>query len=102
MSCLKISVRSLFFYVPALVSFLTIEAVESPLAQSGPAIRRELTRAVEKAGFEVRSFKSNEPGARHSRYPFESFEFTDPRLVELREKYHLEGVIKGASDEWTA
>jgi len=85
-----------------LVLFLTIEAVESSLAQSGPAIREELTRAVEKAGFEVRSFKSNEPGARHSRYPFESFEFTDPRLVELREKYHLEGVIKGASDEWTA
>lgn len=75
---------------------------ETAQAQSESGAKGQLLQAAEKAGFKVRSFKSHEPIARHSRYPFTSFEYTDPHLGQLREKYHLKSIIQGAADEWSA
>jgi hypothetical protein len=64
--------------------------------------RGGLRRAAEEAGFGVRSVKTVLPEIRTSHYPFFSIEYDDPHLNELRTKYHLQQVVAGAPDEWTA
>jgi len=99
---LKRLVTFLLVYPTIVLPVLVLGVVGNPFAQSGPAARKRLIQAAEEAGFEVLSFKSDEPVAKHSHYPFTSFEYDDPVLVELRGKYHLETLIEGAKDEWTA
>jgi hypothetical protein len=76
--------------------------IKTATAQVTTTMREELIRAASEAGFEVRSVKIDQPTVAHSQYPFTSFEYDDPMLVELREKYQLQTLIEGAADEWTA
>ena len=77
-------------------------AVASLMAQPTQSTRTRLSQAAVEAGFKVRSLKLAEPIPARSRYPFTSFDYDDPHLVELREKYHLKTIMAGAADEWTA
>ena len=86
----------------SLALLLFSASARDSVAQSTSSQETRFVRAAEQAGFKVLSFKSQEPAAIHSRYPFASFEFDEPYLAELREQYHLRALVEDADNEWTA
>ena len=68
----------------------------------GPLSVERITAAAAAAGFKVREVTTNIPAAARSRFRFVPFDYDDPRLGALREKYALEKLIEGSPDEWTA
>jgi hypothetical protein len=63
--------------------------------------RARLAVAAAAAGFEGREVIADVPEAIRPQVQFVAFDYDDPDMIKLREKYHLENVIASARDEWT-
>jgi hypothetical protein len=70
--------------------------------QPGPLTVERVSAAAAAAGFKPLEVTADIPAAARSGFRFVAFDYDDPRLVALREKYSLEKLVAEAPDEWSA
>jgi hypothetical protein len=90
-----------FVLSSAAVVLLCLSAHAGAFA-AGPVSRARLQAAAEAAGFHPGEVIADVPAAVRPRLPFPVFNYDDPDLIALRQKYELEKVVAPAKDEWTA
>ncbi|MCW5978837.1 MAG: transglutaminase domain-containing protein [Bryobacteraceae bacterium] len=86
----------------ACVAVFAARGADAERVTAAPLSRVSIERAAKAAGFQVREFMAEIPAAERSNFAFTPFNYDDPQLAALREKYKLEEAVKDAKDEWAA
>lgn len=68
--------------------------------EPGSLTAESVVRAAEKSGFRVQEIQADILPAVHSNFKFETYDYDDPLLIELRNRYKLAEVVVSGRDEW--